>query len=275
MKERVTITIDSHLLEKIDHEVNGTTVKNRSHAIELLLAKSLSRQSVNTAVILAGGKYEIELGRQTVPTFLLEIQGKPVIEHIVRMLKKQGITHIIMSVYHKKDDVMQHFGDGTNYGLTISYVEEEEPMGTAGALKLAAEHVTNTFIVCNADELKKVNVPEMLAFHRKQGTLATIALTTVTAPENYGVVLMNGSKVYQFVEKPTGKVPSNLINAGFYIFEPEVLSELPEGFGILEQDVFPKLAKKEELSGYVFFGEWKDMRTKEAYELAKKHYEEM
>lgn len=273
MKERVTITIDSSLLEKVDGEIDGVTIKNRSHAVELLLSRGMARKNITTAVILAGGAFEIEVEREKIHTPMLKINNRPILEHLVRMLKKQGITHIVMCLYHKKDDIMQYFGDGTTFGLQISYLEEQEPLGTAGALKHASEFINSTFIVCNANELKLIDIQEMLAFHRNQGNLATIALTTVPRPENYGVVLMNGNKVYQFVEKPTGKVPSNLVNAGFYIFEPEVLKEIPEGFGILEGDLFPKLATKEELSGYVFFDNWLSVHTKEDYERAKRHYE--
>jgi len=274
MKERITITIASDLLQKVDERVDGTTIKNRSHAIELFLAKSLQRQSVSQAVILAGGKDELEVGRKKIHTPMMMINKKPILEHLVVMLKRQGITQIIMSVGHKKDDIMQHFGDGTNFNIDITYVEENEPLGTAGALKKASEHITNTFVVCNGDELKNIKLKDMLEFHRNQGTCATLALTTVNDAKDYGVVLLNGNKVYRFIEKPTGNIPSNLINAGLYILEPEVLKEIPDGYSRLEEDVFPKLAQAEDLSGYVFYGDWQDVRTIKSYELASKHWED-
>ena len=273
MKERITITIATDLLEEIDNKVDGTTIKNRSHAIELFLAKSLQRQSVSQAVILAGGPEEIEIERKRVHAPMVIINKKPVLEHIIYMLKRQGINQIIISVGHKKDDIMQHFGDGSHFGITINYVEEDEPLGTAGALKKASEYITNTFVVCNGDELKDIDVRDMLDFNRKQGSSATLALTTVSDAKDYGVVILNGNKVYRFIEKPTGNIPSNLISAGLYLFEPEMLNNIPEGYARLEEDVFPKLAQSEDLSGFVFYGKWQDIRSKEGYEKARQQWE--
>ena len=93
-------------------------------------------------------------------------------------------------------------------------------------------------------------------------------------PKDYGVVVLNGNHVYSFIEKPTGSIPTNLINAGLYIFEPDVIGITPQGFGRLEQDVFPKLAQKEELAGYVFYGAWQDVRSSEGLEQATKAWEQ-
>lgn len=132
----------------------------------------------------------------------------------------------------------------------------------------AAKDIRGTFVVCNGDELKKIDIKEMFDFHKKQGTLSTIALTTVNNPQDYGVVVLNGNRVYSYIEKPQNDIPTNLINAGLYIFEPEVLTHAPQGFGRLEQDVFPKLAQKEELAGFVFYGEWQDVRDAAGLEKA-------
>lgn len=270
MKERITITIDETMLNLIDSQVDGTIIKNRSHAIELNLSKALQRKEITQAVILAGGKYSLTVDRKEIPTIMLEINGKPIIEHNIIMLKKQGIKEFIIAIGYKKELVKEYLGDGSNLGVEIKYIEEDVPLGTSGALKEASKYISGTFIVCNADELKKIDIKEMFSFHRKQGTLATIALTTTMDPENYGVVILNGNKVYSFVEKPKNNIPTNLINAGLYIFEPEVINEAPTGYGRLEEDVFPKLANKEECSGYVFYGEWQDVRTKEHLENAMK-----
>ncbi len=122
--------------------------------------------------------------------------------------------------------------------------------------------------------MKTIDIRDMFAFHKKQGTIATLAVTTKADPKEYGVVVLNGNHVYSFIEKPTGSIPTNLINAGLYIFEPEVIGMTPQGFGRLEQDVFPKLAQKEELSGYVFYGAWQDVRSSEGLEQATKEWEQ-
>lgn len=273
MKERITITIDEDMLSAVDAQVDGTIIKNRSHAIELNLSKALQRKQITQAVILAGGATTLTIDRHEIPTTMVKVNGKPIIEHNLLMLKKQGIKNFIIAVGEKKELVKDHFGDGTKFGVNIKYIEEDIPLGTSGALKEAAQHINGTFVVCNGDELKNIDVKEMFEYHRKQGTLATIAVTTTMNPKDYGVVILNGNRVYSFVEKPKDNIPTNLINAGLYIFEPEVIGEAPDGYGRLEEDVFPKLAKRDECAGYVFYGDWQDIRTEEALEKARKNWE--
>lgn len=268
MKERITITIDSDLLGKIDDQVDGVNVKNRSHAIELSLSRVLDRTRIKQAIILAGGPYEVKQNGRSIPTTMVQINNKPVLEHNILNLKKQGVSEIILAVGHKKDLIKNYFGDGSKFGVSIHYIEDDQPQGTAGVLKNAAQYVTGPFTVSNGDVLKAIDVKDMFEFHKKQGTLATIALTTVNDPQQYGVVILNGNRVHSFVEKPQSSIPTNLINAGFYIFEPEVLNEIPQGYAKLEVDVFPKLANKEEFAGYVFYGKWNYVRTKELLEQA-------
>jgi UTP-glucose-1-phosphate uridylyltransferase len=151
--------------------------------------------------------------------------------------------------------------------------EEDEPLGTAGPLKLAKQLLKETFIVTNGDELKNINIPRMTRLHKRKDALATIALTTVTDPTHYGVARLSGTRILEFVEKTKqDEAPSNLINAGFYILEPEIIEMIPDGFAMLEKDVFPKLAKEGSLRGFPFAGQWFDIGTLESYELAKKKW---
>ncbi len=274
MKERITITIDEKMLKLLDDQVDGITVKNRSHAIELNLAKSLQKKAIEQAVIFAGGKYNVLQNRREIPTVMAKIKGKPILEYNINMLKRQGVKEIILALSHEKEMIKEYFGNGERLGVHIIYVEDENPQGTAGALRAAAPYITGTFIACNGDELKTIDIKEMFAFHRKQGKLATLAVTTKSNPKDYGVVVLNGNYVYSFIEKPSGKIPTNLINAGLYVFEPEVIGMTPQGYGRIEQDVFPKLAKKEELVGYVFYGAWQDVRSTQGLEQATKNWEQ-
>ena len=145
-------------------------------------------------------------------------------------------------------------------------------MGTAGPLKLAKKYLKDSFIVSNGDELKNINIPRMFRLHKRKNALATIALTTVDDPSNYGVARLDGSRIVEFVEKPSNP-PSNLINAGFYILEPEVIDMIPNGFSMLEKDVFPKLAKMGRLRGFPFAGQWFDIGNIERYRIAEKKWE--
>ena len=120
-------------------------------------------------------------------------------------------------------------------------------------------------------QLKNINIPRLFSLHKKKDALATLALTTVADPSQYGVAKLSGSRILEFVEKPK-EAPSNLINAGFYIMEPEVIDVIPNGFSMLEKDVFPKLAEQGRLREYPTAGQWFDVGNFERYEIAKKKW---
>lgn len=274
MKERLTITLDNDTLEILDKHIDGKKIKNRSHAIEVFLHRVLGNNSPRKAVLLLGGKgtrfrpitYEL-------PKALLPVQEKTVPEHLIDLFKRYNITDLIFSVGYKAEKIMAYFGDGSKFGVKITYVKEDSPVGSAGAIKLAAKYLKEAFIVTNGDELKDIDLEEMFASHKQNKALVTAALTTVEDPSSYGVAKLEGSRILEFVEKPPkDKAPSNLINSGLSIWEPEVLKLIPEGFSMYEQDIFPKLAKEKKLFGYIFSGQWFDTGTPERYEKAIKEW---
>ena len=275
MKEKISITLDEKIIRDIDKFVDGTKVKNRSHAIELLVSRTLGHNRPKVAVFLLGG-----LGTRfrpityEVPKALLPVQGKTVPEHLFILFKKFGIKKFIFSLGHMADKIKDYFGNGEKWGVEIVYVVESKAMGSAGAIKLAKEYLDDgPFIVTNGDELKDIDIEDMYFFHTESKAKITVALTTVEDPSAYGVAAMKGNKIMQFVEKPKREeAPSNLINSGLSIWEPSVLDEIPEGFSMYEKDVFPKLARKGELVGYVFEGQWFDTGTPERYERAIKEW---
>src|SRR3989344_2716757 len=273
MKERITITLNENLISQIDKRIDGIGIKNRSQEIELLLAEALGTNIPSKAILLVGGRgTRLRPLTDKAPKALLEIQGKTITEHLFDLLKKYGVRDVILCIGYLKDKVKDYFGDGSKFGMNISYVEEEEPLGTAGPLRLAKKYLKDSFIVSNGDELKSINIPRMFRLHKRKDALATIALTTVDDPAHYGVARLDGSRIIEFVEKPSNP-PSNLINAGFYILEPEVIDMIPAGFSMLEKDVFPKLAKLGRLRGFPFAGQWFDIGTIERYKLAEKSWE--
>jgi mannose-1-phosphate guanylyltransferase len=178
-----------------------------------------------------------------------------------------------MSVGHKKDKIKSFLENGEKFGVSVKYLEEENPLGTAGALKQAENLVDGDFIVSNSDELKNIDILEMYRIHKERKAIATIALTTVSDPHGYGVASLSGSKIVEFTEKPKkGNHSSNLINAGFYIFSSEIFDYIPKGKSSLEKDVFPKLVKEERLFGYPFSGQWYNTSTIKDYEKAIKNW---
>ncbi|MBU90670.1 nucleotidyltransferase [Candidatus Woesearchaeota archaeon] len=274
MKERITITLDSELIKQIDKRIDGNIIKNRSQQIELFLTKALGTYRPEKAVILVGGKgTRLRPVTLKMPKCMMEIQGRTVAEHLFDLLKKYGIRDVILSIGYMKENVKDYYENGSKFGVDITYVEEDKELGTAGPLKLSKEYLKDSFIVTNGDELKNLNIPRMFRLHKRKDALATIALTTVTDPSQYGVARLSGSRILEFVEKPKADdAPSNLINAGFYIIEPEVIDMIPDGFSMLEKDIFPKLAKQGRLRGFPIAGQWFDIGNLERYELAKKKW---
>ncbi|MFH1409450.1 MAG: sugar phosphate nucleotidyltransferase [Nanoarchaeota archaeon] len=277
MKERATLTIEEELLKKVDSMVNGSTIKNRSHAVELLLMKALNEHAPKQAIILAGGKgTRLRPITFEIPKALIPVHDKTLTEHLFDLLKLYDVKEVIMAVGHMREKIKKHFGDGSKFGMRIKYAEETEPMGTAGPIRLARNLIKDTFIVQNGDELKNINISEMYAFHKENNALATIALTTIGDPSIYGVAKLDGSKIQAFVEKPEpGEEPSNLINSGFYILDPKVIDYIPDGYAMFEKDVFPKLAAEGKLYGYPFSGQWFDTGNIERYDRAIKEWKDI
>src|SRR3989344_5580525 len=177
MKERITLTLDTGVLGSVDKTVDGYKVKNRSHAVELLLLKALGKNAPKIGLILAGGRgTRLKPITDEIPKPLIPVHGKPVMEHTLDLFKKFGVTTVLISVGYKGDKIKEYFGDGKNFGVEIIYIEEHTPQGTAGPLRMAKQYLTDTFVMCNADELKDVDLQEMYLFHKENKALGTIAL---------------------------------------------------------------------------------------------------
>lgn len=275
MKERVTITLDENLIKQLDKRIDGEEIKNRSQEIEKILEDSLGISIPSKALILAGGKgMRLRPLTYRTPKALIDVKGKSLIEWLFELFKKYGIRDVLLSVGYLADEIRNYFTDGSKFGVNIEYIEEnpDKPLGTAGPLRLAQDMLNDSFIVSNGDELKCINIPRMFRLHKRKNALATIALTTVNDPSLYGVARLDGSRIVEFVEKPKkSETPSNLINSGFYIIEPEVIEMIPKGkFCSLEREIFPKLAREGRLRGFPFSGQWFDTGNMERLERARK-----
>lgn len=243
MVERVTITIKSDILRKIDEMIDGKEIRNRSHAVEHILLRSFGR--INTALILAGGGKEIKS--------LITIHGKTILEHQIMMLKKYKINNIILAIDHGYEKIKEIFGSSFS-GVNITYLVEHQPMGSAGPISLAKAYINETFVALNVDTLINPNIQELYDFHKKQGSVATVLLVTTDDPTTFGVVKMSGNRILEFVEKPRiANAPSRLINGGLCVFEPEIFDLIPKGRLMIES-LFSRLARTGQLSGYVHDG---------------------
>ncbi|MFH1722565.1 MAG: sugar phosphate nucleotidyltransferase [Candidatus Altiarchaeota archaeon] len=273
-RERLTITLRDDILDGVDKLVDGIKIRNRSHAIEVLLAKILAGGRIKKALILAGGEgSRMRPFTYEMPKGLIPVQGKPLLQHILELLRKSELRDVIISIGYMGEKIKEYFGNGSKFGLNISYVEEKEPLGTAGCLRLAKEHLKEPFLMFNGDVIANINLPDMVSFHEENNAIATIALTPVEDPSRYGMAHLRGPKILSFEEKPKKKKGEpQLVNAGIYILNPEVIDYLPNGKSMMETDLFPKLAKEGKLFGYPFEGQWFDTGTPQAYERAIKKW---
>ncbi len=263
-KARLTITLPADLLAEIDRMIDKRTVRNRSHAIELLLRESL-KPTVSTAVLLAGGSSDME----QLPA-LLPIQGQALIVQTVNHLIAHGICSFVILAGQNEPLIRGLLGNGKYMGAEIHYVGEAQPMGTAGALKAAEGYLLDQpFLVFHADILTDINIADFVKFHSSQNKLATIAVKPRQAESDYGKVMLEGSEITDFIPESQDQGIS-IVNTGVYLFEPEVLSLIGSGTTTrLETDVFPKLAKMGELSAFLFQGIWFDISRSSNYESAQ------
>lgn len=270
-RQRLTITLKQDILDRLDATIDGASIRNRSHAIEYHLGKVLG-SSIKTALILAGGQgVKMRPFTYETPKAMIPVQGKPILEHTVIMLRDAGVKKIIIQIGHLGNKIQEYFGDGSRLSSNISYVKEAKAEGTAAPLRLAKKELQGgPFILVYGDVLIDINMHDFIDFHSESNSLATIAVTSVAEPSEFGVVRMQGNKVVEFLQKPPQSPGmSHLIYTGVSIIEPEVIGLIPEkGESHLEDDVFPKLAKQKKLSGYPFEGKWFDIGTPEDYERA-------
>ena len=271
MRKKLTIELDENTLKRIDLMIDGRKIRNRSQVIENLISRVINRENVKKAFVLAGGKgTRMRPFTYEIPKSLIPVQGKPLLQHILDLLRKYEIRDIILSTGYMGDKIREYFGNGSKFGVNITYVEEKKEMGTAGSLNLARDLLEDTFLMFNGDILANIDLHDFIDSHAKNNGIATIALKPVRDPSRFGVAELRGNKILRFIEKPKTTVRSKLISAGVYILEPEVIDYIPKRKAMMETDVFPKLAEEGKLYGYPFDGQWFDTGTHEAYEKAIK-----
>ncbi|MFW6113690.1 MAG: nucleotidyltransferase family protein, partial [Actinomycetota bacterium] len=195
------------------------------------------------AVILVGGQgTRLRPLTLTTPKPMLPLMNRPFLEFQIQLCLRHGISDIIMSTAYLPGVFMEHFGDGSSLGVKMTYVTEDEPLDTCGAVKNVEEHIKGPFLVFNGDILSNLDLTTLIAYHREKGAKATISLTRVEDPTAYGLVPLDRTgRIVEFLEKPSWeKVVTDLINAGTYVLEPELLDRVPEGERYsFERQLFP------------------------------------
>lgn len=223
------------------------------------------------AVVLVGGSgTRLRPLTLRTPKPMLPLVDRPLLAYLFDQLAAAGVTRAILACGYLPDALVAHFGEGgaTASGLALEYVVESEPLGTAGAARLAATgRVSETFLLLNGDILSEHDLAALIALHRARHATATIALVRVDDPSRYGVVERDADgMVLRFVEKPApGESASDLVNAGAYVLEPSVLDSIPAGRAVsIEREIFPALVGNG-LAALPLEGYWSDVGTPESY----------
>ena len=196
-RERITISIKNEILKKIDQKIDGVKMRNRSHAIELLVSESLGLSQINSAIIMAGGKGALRL--------------IPIIEEAIANMKKFGFTEFYLATGYLGDKIKQTIGDGKKYGVSIEYIEGGE--GTAGALTPLKSKLRKSFVVLNLDDSLTVNVKNLSDFHRDHLPIATVATKDTKSLKGYYIL---EPEIFSYIPK------------GFSMLEEDIFPKLAE-----------------------------------------------
>ena len=222
------------------------------------------------AIVLVGGEgtrlRPLTFGT---PKPMVPIMNVPFLARTIERLHEAGIRDVILPAGYMPQAITDYFGDGSDFGMKITYVIEDEPLGTAGAIKNVEQYIHGPFFVLNGDVLTSLDLQAMIAYHKEKGGLGVLHLIKVEDPSAFGCVVHDESgRIAQFVEKPPkGTEPTNEVNAGTYLLEKRVLDLIPPGRNVsIERETFPKiLSEGHPLYAYTTSDYWIDLGRPEHY----------
>ncbi|MCG8603663.1 NTP transferase domain-containing protein [bacterium] len=224
------------------------------------------------AIIMAGG-----LGTRLrpltchIPKPMVPVANRPILEHSIHLLSKHQITEVVFLLHYLPERIMDHFGDGSEFGVSIEYVTAGDDYGTAGAVKRAAHLIDDSCLIISGDALTDLNFDRIIESHHQRQALVTISLSQVSDPSPFGIVIMDDQeRITRFLEKPSwGEVFSDLVNMGIYVLEPSVLEYIPdEEEYFFAKDLFPTLlAGNQDVYGFLHEGYWRDIGDLNTYRM--------
>lgn len=240
-------------------------VDNQGMLVDFILRSDLTReeQLPVTAVIMAGG-FGTRLRPLTddIPKPMLKVGGRPLLEHTILRLKESGVRDFIITTHYLPEKIKNHFGDGRSFGVSITYIEEDEPLGTGGALGLIGI-CNETLLVMNGDIMTHVDFRAMFDYHIQQSAMITVGSRSYEIQVPYGVLNCEGSAVKSIAEKP---VQEFLVNAGIYYLDKSVLSSIPRGQKYNMTDLIEQMIEKNKsVVGFPIIEYWVDIGHIEDY----------
>lgn len=268
MKTRVSFTIDSDIIAKLDSIVDNIVYRSRSEAVEEILRKFFEKQSV--ALIVCGG--EFKLADSDIYKPLAKIGDRTVIEGIVELLRKNGFRNVLIT--GKTDllkEIFKLIGNGDGLGVNVKYFDDNNLLGSAKALEVVKPYLSATTLFVPGDEIFNFDLKEMVAFHRENNNLASIAI--VNNPLGQSVkdrIAIRGSKVISY-ERLRSMEVSKLVPTSIMLFEPDIIKYIPPGNirWSIHQDLLPQLSKDGLLIGYISNGEWINIHSTQDLEAAR------
>jgi mannose-1-phosphate guanylyltransferase/phosphomannomutase len=222
------------------------------------------------AVIMAGGEgTRLRPLTSNQPKPMMPIANRPMMEHVVSLLKSHGFHEIVVTVAFQANAIRTYFGNGSDFGVRMVYATEESPLGTAGSVRNAADELDEPFLVISGDVLTDVDLGALVTTHRDREALATLGLVSMDDPLEFGIVITRpDGSIERFLEKPTwGQVFSDTINTGIYVLDPAIFEWIPPDKPVdFSSEVFPQLLEEgRPIFGHIFDGYWEDVGTLDAY----------
>ncbi len=220
------------------------------------------------AVVLCGGRGQrLRPYTDLMPKPMLPIGDKPILEYVIRNLKLNGISDLILAVGYKGDMIIDYFGDGSKFGVSIEYEREDKPRNTAGALLPLKDRLSDPFLLVMADQMMTVNIRDMIEYHNNQKPIATIGVVKKREVIEYGVVESQDSRVIRFREKPMIEYD---INTAIYVLSLDIINFINEGEDI-SKHVLPRVIEEgHRVLAYPLKGFWRDIGRVADYEEAKR-----
>lgn len=216
------------------------------------------------AVIMAGGRGQRLMPlTERIPKPMVKIIDKPVLEHVILLLRKHKIYDIALTVGYLSDRIISYFGNGENLGVNLTYFEEKTPLGTAGGVKNAENFLSDDFFVLSGDAYSEIDLTKAASFHKEKKSLFTLVVQPHPDPTSFGVTEIDfENRVKNFVEKPSVSSPA-LVNTGIYVVNKKILSMIPDGFYDFGKDLLPRLTHT--AYAYVDYAYWSDIGTLPSY----------
>jgi len=225
----------------------------------------------NSVVIMAGGMgLRLRPLTENTPKPMIPVGGKPMVQHTIESLRAEGFVDFVLAINYLGDQIEGHFGDGSGIGVRITYVKEEQPLGTAGALSLLDGAFTSPIVVINGDVLLSARLADMLNYHHSHSADITVGVKVLETQIPFGVIELAGNQIVGMQEKP---VYRDFVNAGVYVLEPSVVGSVPAAVRLDMPDLVAEWLGRRKVFAYPMHESWRDLGHIEDLELARKDYD--